>query len=246
MLRLIDRTPGDPRLGLAIDEALFEAGRLGGEAAIRFWVNDRAVVIGRSQSAADEVDLVAADELKVPVLRRISGGGAVVHYPGNLNVSVILRATDGLGSVGEVFRAFGEAVASALASRGPVRVEDNALVLDGAKIAGAAQARRGDTILYHTTLLLEPDEIPMNRWLRALRSGYAPHGVASRPRRTTTLSEHAGNAVDVEPIIDAISVAVGQCLGEAIRDAKVGGAVLDRARELRDAKYGEDAWNLAR
>jgi len=258
MRRLIDRSPGDPRLGLAIDEALFEALQARGDEAVRFWINLRAVVVGRSQAVADEVDLRAAEDLATPVLRRISGGGAVVHYPGNLNLSIVLASRPAVHSVGEVFRFFGEAIASAVADaftaetadgpgpERPIRAADNALLLGDAKIGGAAQARRGDAILYHTTLLLEPDEIPMGALLRAMRPGYAPIAVASRPRPTTTLAEETEGPIDVERIIEAICIALADRLGVALDEGRIDDRVLARAEALRDGKYGDDGWNRSR
>lgn len=198
MIRLlVDLVPCAPAAGLALEEALFETARAGGEDSLRIWVNDRAVVIGRSQGAASEVDLPAARDLGIPVLRRLSGGGAVYHYPGNLNVSLCLRDGRPLGGVAEAFARLGGTLARGLAAFGPgVTLAENSLLIDRRKVGGAAQARRGASLLYHTTLLVEPDAIPMERLLLALRTGYRPTRVPSRPRPTTTLVE----AWDASPI----------------------------------------------
>ncbi|MBU0595877.1 lipoate--protein ligase family protein [Candidatus Bipolaricaulota bacterium] len=230
-------------MGLAIDEVLLDSVRGGGRGAIRFWVNRHAVVIGRSQSVAEEVDLEAADRAGIPVLRRISGGGAVYHYPGNLNLSVTLSKGAGIASVADVFRTFGEAAATGLAPWADVTCGENALRVGDLKIGGAAQARRGDAVLYHSTLLLAPDETPMSRLLLAHRPGYAPTRLASRPSRTITMAEICDDPVEVPDVIMSLRRAVEERLGVSARPDDLTGEELQRAHELVRDRYGRDAWN---
>jgi len=243
MRTLTDLSPADPRRGLAVDEVLLESARYSGRGAIRFWVNDRSVIVGRSQTVEDEVDLAYAEAVEIPVLRRISGGGTVYHYPGNLNLSVILPTGSPVASVSGTFRFFGEAIATALAPWCKVDVEENLLLLGGLKVGGAAQARRGASLLYHTTLLFEPDEVPMERLLLAFRPGYAPRRVASHPRSTTTLLAVGRGAISPPRIIGAIGRSIGRRLGAPLREGSLEEEEQRRALELSAAKYGDNAWN---
>ena len=89
----------DPRINLAREEAIARhvaANPAAPTPVLRLWRDDPAVVVGRFQLAAAEVDTTAAARLGAPVLRRFTGGGTVWHDPGNLNVSVILRPEDTL------------------------------------------------------------------------------------------------------------------------------------------------------
>lgn len=243
MRALIDLATADPRVGLAIDEVLLDDVRAGRMGSIRFWINGRAVVVGRSQSVADEVDVAVAEQAKIPILRRISGGGTVYHYPGNLNLSVILSKRQGVSSVADVFRVCGEAVAAGLAPWGDVACNENALRVLDRKIGGAAQARRGDAVLYHTTLLLAPDEIPLTQLLLANRSGYAPKRLASRPWETITLAEVSDSPADVSDIIDRLGRTLEERLGFRSRPGGLTSAELQRVQELVLTKYGRDSWN---
>ncbi|HHE51816.1 MAG TPA: lipoate--protein ligase family protein, partial [Candidatus Acetothermia bacterium] len=66
MLRLIvDLDPADPAFGLALEEVLLESTRSGAD-TLRFWVNDRCVIVGRSQAVECEVDLSRLGELHIP------------------------------------------------------------------------------------------------------------------------------------------------------------------------------------
>jgi len=243
MRALIDLVPSDPRAGLAIDEVLLDGVRVGGPGAIRFWVNQRAVIIGRSQSVEDEVDEGVASRHRIPILRRVSGGGTVYHYPGNLNLSVALAKRPGLASVPDVFRAFGETVAVALAPWCDVGCVENALYVGDFKIGGAAQARRGDALLYHTTLLLAPDDISMDRLLLAHRPGYDPKRLASRPATTITVSEVCDGSVEVLDIAASLLRALEGRLGGRAQPDDLTKDELQKGDELVLTKYGRDAWN---
>jgi len=244
MMRILaDLHPADPRFGLAVDEVLFQAAHDGELGSIRFWINDRAVVIGRSQRVADEVDLAFAARERIPVLRRMTGGGAVYHYPGNLNLSVALPRVPGRRSVTDIFRFFGEAAAAALSPWVTVACGGNALRIEGRKVGGAAQARRGDAVLYHTTLLLSPDVIPMDRLLLALRPGYAPKRVASRPSSTVTLEDVFGNPVSVEDVVESVRLELEHRLETTGSAGSLTRAEHEQAELLVESKYGRDEWN---
>jgi lipoate---protein ligase len=227
-----------------MDESLLRSLQEDGPETVRIWINRRAVVLGRSQSATAEVDLVAADRAGVPVLRRVSGGGTVFHYPGNLNVSVFLHG-QGLPGVEAMFAWLGGALASALSTSATRLVaDDHGIYGRGLKIGGAAQLRRASAVLYHTTLLLQPSHLGMSDLLRALRPGYRPENVPSRPRAMSTLSDLRGHEVDVREVGRSIV----QSLAAAFQRRLCPGAPTDeesaRAERLVREKYGCSRWNL--
>ncbi len=246
MIRLIsDLVPCGPAYGLAQEEALFDSVRHRGEDTLRLWVNERAVIIGRSQSIAAEVNLDEAKKLAIPVLRRISGGGAVYHYPGNLNVSLFLKDGRPLGGVKQTFRSCGEAIACSLAEL-KIAVRENSLFLSEKKIAGAAQARRGNALLYHTTLLVEPDEIPMVQLLRAAHGDYHPIGVSSRSHPTTTIAEATGKTFSLKEIGQRIGTQFCKLLRGSTYEGSLTRQEREHAQELTTEKYASGEWNHCR
>lgn len=52
-----------------------------------FYVNSPCVVIGKNQNPWKEVNLPLLNNLRIPLVRRRSGGGTVVHDSGNVNYS---------------------------------------------------------------------------------------------------------------------------------------------------------------
>jgi lipoate-protein ligase A len=151
-MKYLDLTFADPAQNLACDETLlnwFEA-RQTEECLLRIWQPEKHfVVLGHSNKYTSEVDRSACVAADVPVLRRISGGGAVLQGPGCLNYSLIFNAqTAKLGSVSETFYY--------VLQRHQRLVEDlkknkvcidgiSDLTMDGCKFSGNAQYRSEST-----------------------------------------------------------------------------------------------------
>jgi lipoate-protein ligase A len=197
MRRILQLRALSPAYGLTVEAALLRSAASIPRPIVRAWVNRRAVVIGRTQIAEEEVDLALCRRHRIPVLRRSTGGGAVVHHRGNLNLTVIVPESRDVGTVAETFAVLGGCLASTLTRWGVEAIARGSDLVDarGAKLGGAAQGRRR-AVLWHTTLLVDEDAVPM-RALRAHQEGYCPSRVASRPRRTTTITALLGAPIDL-------------------------------------------------
>lgn len=155
---------------LAREWALFqsvEAGELGG-----FWMcweADRpVVVVGRNGRTSDEVIADACDADGVSVLRRFSGGGAVLLAAGCLSyaVAVPVDANPHLADVAASFRFLLGRIVSVLALPG-LRMEGHAdIAIDGRKVSGNAQRRGRRALIQHGTLLYDFDPVLAARYLK--------------------------------------------------------------------------------
>ncbi|MHB8896902.1 MAG: lipoate--protein ligase family protein, partial [Candidatus Geothermincolia bacterium] len=85
---IAERPTFDPALNLERESAYMNAVET---PAFRVWRSTDSVVLGRFLDPAAEVQLARARKLGVPVLKRMSGGGAVFHDLGNVNYSIYLR-----------------------------------------------------------------------------------------------------------------------------------------------------------
>ncbi len=89
-LKLTLDTPAE---NLALDEALLDEAEAAGPASevLRLWESPAPVVVlGRSSRVNLEVDAAACAERGIPILRRSSGGAAIVAGPGCLMYAVVL------------------------------------------------------------------------------------------------------------------------------------------------------------
>ncbi len=163
-MQLLDLTLSTPAENLALDEALLEAAEaseLTGE-VLRLWeLPTPAVIIGRSSKIAEEVNLPAAESLQIPVLRRSSGGAAIVAGPGCQMYSVILRyaGREHLRLLDEVHRHVLGIIRTALAPlAGDIEHRGTSdLALHNQKFSGNSLRCKRDHLLYHGTILYNYD-----------------------------------------------------------------------------------------
>lgn len=85
----------DPYLNLAIEDYVYN--KMSPEPhnnRLMFYINKPCVVIGKNQNPWKEVNLPLLNSLHIPMLRRRSGGGTVVHDSGNVNFSFMTTKSE--------------------------------------------------------------------------------------------------------------------------------------------------------
>jgi lipoate-protein ligase A len=144
---------------LALDVELAKSAVSTGRSLLRFWWGDGlAVVMGSSERADAVVDTDACAALRVPILKRCSGGGTVLQTSGVLNYSLISPAPSTL-DVRAAFRQGTDVIRAILRSFGVVGVAcgTSDVAVGDRKISGNAQAWRWKSLLVHGTLLIDFD-----------------------------------------------------------------------------------------
>lgn len=165
---LILDTETDPALNLAAEQYLL---REVGEPVLRVWRNSPCVVIGRHQVPCIEADVCEAAKRGVPVLRRISGGGAVYHDLGNINFTIITPSEGGKGV--DYDRLLRPAIdAFILSGLGVVHAGRGVLRLFGAKITGSSAVVWRGRVLVHGTILYNADLDALQRLLMRDKAAY--------------------------------------------------------------------------
>ncbi len=233
----LDQTWPSPAENLAADEALLEAAEAGerGE-TLRFWqAPAHFVVLGHSNCLEQEVYSATCAKLNIPILRRCTGGGAVLQGPGNVSYALILKiaAHPNLSNVTRanhfIMSRHARLLTDLLGTE--TRLEGNTdLAIAGRKVSGNAQRRRRDFLLFHGTLLLAPD-LPLMQQLLRMPSR-KPNYRADR-----THADFLGHIpLNAAPLKEAWRQAWG---------AKSSGSTVDpsRLRHLVINRYDLDAWN---
>ncbi len=145
------------RYCLALDEVLLNRVSSGfREGVVRAWVNPPSIVIGAGLRVCEEVYCSVASKLGIPVYRRISGGGAVYHDHGNVNISLILSGNYTVDDVYELGLGFMLRVLSRLGVKGWVE-NVNDIIVGGFKVSGSSAYIKPNASLYHATLLVDSD-----------------------------------------------------------------------------------------
>ena len=160
----------DPEAQLARDWALFQSVEHGtSESLCRCWHTHRpVVVVGRNNRVGDHVIEEACRGDGVPVLRRFSGGGAVVLAPGCLNYAIVLSfvSRPELTDVAASFEFILRHVVAALGISGLLLTGGTDLALGGRKVSGNAQRRGRRALIHHGTLLHGFDPRLATRYLK--------------------------------------------------------------------------------
>jgi lipoate-protein ligase A len=240
-LRFLDLTLDSPAENLALDDALLDEAEGAAERGqavaelLRVWEpRQTMVVVGRSSRIAQEVDLDACRRRGLSVLRRSSGGAAIVTGPGCLMYSLVLSyaARPGLRMIDAAHRFVLSRLAGGLrALCGDVQCAGTSdLAIAGRKFSGNSMRCRRECFLYHGTLLYD---FPLRDVAQLLRS--PPRQPAYRNGRghgefLTNLTAQRDQLMDVL-----------RAAWEAHEPP--GGWPRDRVRQLVVEKYSCAAWN---
>jgi lipoate---protein ligase len=159
-MRYLDLTLPTAIENLAIDEALLEEAEASETPVetLRIWEpRQPIVVVGRSSQFHVEVRLDACRQQHIPVLRRPSGGAAIVAGPGCLMYALVLsyRLRPNLRVLSEAHRWVLAALAAALDPFAPgIACQGTSdLAIGGRKFSGNSARCRRNHLLYHGTLL---------------------------------------------------------------------------------------------
>lgn len=189
------------------------------------WQPD-AVSLGRFQRAEASVDLEACRRLGVGVVRRPTGGRAILHTRDEVTFSIAIPAAR-LGTTGvmDAYRELARGITEALrllgldarlvartGPAGPAAAQDPAcfavqarcdLVVGGAKVVGSAQVQRQGVILQQNSL---PLRLHLDRWHEVFRR-------AAAPPKAVGLAEAAGRPVTYQDVVAALREGFSRAFG---------------------------------
>lgn len=258
-----------PRTGaenMAVDEAILTThGEGGTPPTLRFYTWDRpAVSLGYFQDAAREVDREACREAGVSVVRRQTGGRAVLHEH-EVTYSVVVSSDLLPGSVVETYRRLAEGLVLGLRELGyaaelaPEKTgpagpggpggragacfevpSSYEIVVGGRKVVGSAQTRGRGAILQHGSILLRLEPARLARLL-----GF-PEEAASRIAAKAAGLEEFGEVPSYEEVCGAVSRGMAAALGITFVASELRPEETALAERLVREKYGLDGWNLKR
>ena len=240
IMRCFHNTFTDIYFHLAAEEYLLKQET---DSVFMLWQDTPSVVIGKHQRLRSEVDQEWAEREQVHVARRFSGGGAVYHDLGNVNltfiettprlpefVTYLQRTLDFLNSMG-------------LMATGGERL---GIYLNGLKISGSAQCLYKDRVLYHCTLLYDTDLTALHQALNpepmvddeTLSSVYAVPSVRSE---VTNIRRHlsAGTVTDFKE-------KAFQYFSKSQSVSAFTTEEIEAVNQLREEKYIQKEWIYSR
>ena len=182
----------DPYLNIAAEEYFIKHCQ---DELCMIWLNEPSVIIGKHQNAYAEINYPYVRANHIPVIRRISGGGAVYHDNGNVNFTFI-KKTDKTNQVN--FRQFTSIVSLYMQSLGiETHVSKrNSLFIGSQKFSGHAEHIFHDKVLHHGTILFDTDLNALNNSLR-LSQQYSGKAMVSVPSDVCNVAPLLSGNMDI-------------------------------------------------
>ena len=237
MLLIYNRST-DPAFNLALEEYALTARP---EEILILWRNDKAVIVGRNQNSAQEIDGDYLEREKISLVRRLSGGGAVYHDLGNINFTMIHAMESGnFGSYGR----FTKPVCDFLATLGLSAYYEgrNDILLGGKKISGNAQTAKGGRFMHHGTLLYAVDFDDLAAALRPPDAKIESKGIKSIRSRVTNISDHLADPMPPEQFLLAMYDYFAAHM-KGIQTYELSAYDIAQAEALAREKYSSRQWN---
>jgi lipoate-protein ligase A len=252
--RLLLTDPASGPENMALDEALMARARSTGEWVLRVYSwSAPTLSFGRHQRACAAYDRATFAAAGVAVVRRPTGGRAVLHDQ-EVTYSVTAPAPDA-GALRESYQRINRLLVDGLRSLGVVAEiakiprapkpdltpcfelpSPGELTAGGRKLAGSAHWREHGALLQHGSILVDGDQALVST---LLRQPTAP------PRAPATLRALLGRAPAVADVAAALFDAVCRREDRNAGELTPDPALVDAAAELRP-RYEETAWTWRR
>lgn len=215
---------GNPAMCLSVEEAIARTGI----PTFRVWTTSRCVVVGRFQDTETEVDAAFCQRQDIPVLRRFTGGGAVLLDEGVACLSFCLPLHK---NPLDVFRALSMSIAETIHASID---EKNNLFIDAKKVSGAASCKKWGSLFHHMTVLVGCNL----EFMKAL----TPH--KSQGNTASNFFEVSNISMNMKAILFSTAKNVETLLDCDLKPGKLKQKELNLAERLLKEKYTREEWNF--
>lgn len=229
----------NPAFNLATEEFLLNNKT---DECFYLYINGPSIIVGKHQNTLAEINVDYVKANNIDVIRRLSGGGAVFHDPGNLNFSFIMNKEN---NSTEGFKKYTRPILDVLKSLGiDARFEGrNDLTIKGKKFSGNAKCIYNGKILQHGTLLFSSKLPDLSQALKVNPLKFQDKAVKSVRSRVTNISEHLTQPLSLEAFENRIFEHI-QSLYPDSKTYQLTDNDISAINKLVDEKYGTWDWNF--
>ncbi|TCO10974.1 lipoate--protein ligase [Natronoflexus pectinivorans] len=230
----------DPAFNLATEEYLL---RKKNENVHFFYINIPSVIIGKHQNALAEINLNYLEREKIPLFRRLSGGGTVYHDEGNINFCFIKN-----GESNDLvnFKKATDPIVTVLNDWGiPVRHGvRNDLLIDYKKISGNACHVFKRRVMHHGTLLFNSNLEHLTFSLKSDPGKFRDKAVKSVRSEVMNVSDIYNEAIKASDFLNKLESQI-RFNNSNIVLYDLSSDEIDEINKLKNEKYGTTEWNYS-
>ena len=244
-------------INMAVDEAMLLSQKEQPNPTLRFYTwSSPAFSFGYFQDIASEVDVEACDADGIELVKRMTGGGTVVHG-WDLTYTLVLPRHAGEKSISEAYQCIGQSLVKAFEKLGiPAECHavgtdasqtaqnicltnpaDYDVMCDGKKLAGVSVRRNRNGMLFQGYISL--DMPPVSILACVSRDPEVQQALIEKSTAINT----AGRSITQNALIEAISETFN--MGVAFHLGKLSSAERVQAETLAETKYATTKWNFS-
>ena len=271
--RLLLDGPARAAWNMAADETLLlrhAAGQCPPTLRFYSW-SPPAVSLGYFQRMEAEIDLDSCRRQGIDIVRRLTGGRAVLH-DSEVTYSLVVRENEpylpcgveasylffsrgivaGLAHLGIKAQIQAPAAQGAFAGRGrfhsaacfdaPSHYE---LTVEGRKLVGSAQVRKEGVLLQHGSILLNFQPASVAKIMRVASDTIRERLLEELSQRATGLSDVAKKTFDFSTVAAVVASGIGEQCGIRLRQGEWAAAEIAQIHDT-EPKYHSTAWNMRR
>lgn len=237
-IRVLETDKKSASWNMALDEVLMKRATEVPVLRLYGW-KPSAVSIGYFQRLNEEVDVKKCASHGIDVVRRITGGGAVLH-DSELTYSFITRRYP--QNIIDSYKWICDAIIIAINKFGfnskfsPL----NDVVINGKKVSGNAQTRKKNTLLQHGTILLNADIEKMFSVLK----------VPSEKISDKLITDVRQRVFGLNRTFDEVAIALKEGFREKFHATLIHDKLSDKeeieTEKVSKEKYSSDKWNFGR
>jgi lipoate-protein ligase A len=249
--RFIDTKIGSAYWNMAVDEALLDGYKEGDLPILRLYGWEPSLSAGRFSKVRMSVDVQRAEAIKIPLVRRLSGGGVLVHG-GDLSYTLILprdwimctgvkesyrylcsfllRLYEKLGHRARFVRD-GQCneVKSDICLTGHEAYD---ILISGEKMGGNAQRHTRNTLFQHGSIPMRLDEVY-----------FKPLFIGESGLQSAATLERLGTPMGYESLSLLLRETFCETFGVELLSEPLRACEQERAEELLKDKYSQERWN---
>lgn len=246
--RYISYMEAPPERQMAIDESIlksYDAGKV--PPTLRFYrFQPSSITLGYTHDVDDVIDVEKCEELGIPFVRRITGGGTVYHhYEGEITYSIVTEKRE--GEIEETFYELLEPIIETLKDYG-LKAEFkpyNDILVNKKKISGSAQKRGKRGLLQHGTIMFATDLETLSEILLIDEEKMKEKGADSFLDLVTTMERELGKKPRPGRLVEKLRDNYEEKFDIEPTESVLTDEEKSISEELED-KYSSDSWNYYR